>query len=226
MFLFIVRFSIINRKMNIDSWKIYYKNNCQTTQMVYEPRISPNNKIFCMNFAYGSEYQLNQQKNYPEKYTPEFVNFMFERELNFLNLCKNESWCPEILDIDFTKQRIYLKNGRNINDLDQSQYISNVSKIIKEQWEIGIVKLTVYPHSHMLQEDGTITAIDFYASTTVEDPMIDVEKVLPLMGNSEFRFREVQQGQQINLIEMFKSTLLNHSRWPGNLVQVHGDLFG
>ncbi|NDA62285.1 MAG: hypothetical protein EBX50_09600 [Chitinophagia bacterium] len=211
--------------MDISNWQILYKANNTHTQMVYEPRISPDNKIFCMNFQYACTYQTQQTKNYPETYTEHFVHEMFVRELEFQKFCRSKSWCPKIIDVDYESKRIFLVAGRNLTEDPSEQNRKAVRDVIKDQWQMGMIKLTVYPHSHMIHSDGTITAIDFYASVEKHNPYVAVNSVLPLMGASEFRFRSAQQEDRIDLLEMFKHTLLRHSQWPGDMIDLYEEIF-
>lgn len=216
--------------MNVSDWQKFYKyedNELTTTQMVYTPRISPQGDIFCMDFCYGDEYQTNQYKIFSEMYTLDFVEFMFDRELEYLEKYKAFSWAPEVLDIDMSNRRIFIRRGWSFNHILQTNNLTTVcpgwpekiKNIIQEQYDNGLLKLSVYPHSHMIHAGGKITSMDFYACTDRENPRVELEKVMPLMGQSAFRFAEVKEGEKINLEHMFKNTLKKYHQWPENIFE-------
>jgi len=214
--------------MNVSDWQKFYKyqdNELTTTQMVYTPRISPQGDIFCMDFCYGDEYQTNQYKIFSEMYTLDFVEFMFDRELEYLEKYKNFSWAPEVLDVDNSKRRIFIRRGWNFNHIMQTNDLTTVcpgwaekiKSIVQEQYDNGLLKLSVYPHSHMIHAGGKITSMDFYACADRENPRVELEKVMPLMGQSAFRFAEVKEGETINLEQMYKNTLEKYHQWPKDI---------
>lgn len=214
--------------MNVSDWQKFYKyenNELTTTQMVYTPRVSPQGDVLCMEFTHGDEYQTNQYKIFSEMYTSEFVEFMFHRELEHLEEYKNFSWAPEVLDAKDYK--IFIRRGWNFNHIMQTHDLKivcpgwpeKIKNIIQEQYDAGLLKLSVYPHSHMIHPGGKITSMDFYACTHKSDPYIDLEKVMPLMGQSAFRFAEVKEGEKINLEHMFKNTLKKYHQWPENIFE-------
>lgn len=217
--------------MDVNKWKTFYKYNENqeniTTQMVYTPRLSPRGDILCMDFTHGDEYQTTQYKIYPELYTEEFVEFMFDRELEYLEKYKNFSWAPEVLDVDSSKRRIFIRRGWNLNHIMQTNVLTTVcpgwaekiKDIVQEQYDNGLLKLSVYPHSHMIHAGGRITSIDFYACADRNNPNIDLNMVMPLMGKSAFRFAEVKEGETVNLEQMYKNTLEKYHQWPANIFE-------
>jgi hypothetical protein len=217
--------------MNVTDWKYYYKINeitgkTQTSQMVYEPLISPDGSMFCMNFTYPSEYQQQQYKKYPECYTEDFVKWVFDREVYFIEKFSGYSWSPEILEINHTERRIFFKwyNG-TCNDLiyGGGKFDDNVRSkfetMLKSQVDNGIFKLTAYPHSHFIDFNGNIRAFDFYACCTKDEHIIPLEKIRALLGESFNRFAECCNDGQVDLKMMFKNTLSKYEFWPNNLTR-------
>lgn len=219
--------------MNIENWDFYYKiheteNRNTTTQMCYEPRVNPEKNVFCMNFCFPSSYQINQPRL---DYSKDFVNFMFERELKYLEIFKNKKWAPEILDIDCNK--IFIKwYGKTCNDdiyktniIDKGWY-SHIEAIVLDQVEEGYLKSTVYPHSHYYDDSGQMHAIDFYATVEKNDPFLPYEKLKSLVGTDTDRFEKSKEGDLLNIENIFKSGLLEYSKWPDNLTGIYQKIYG
>ena len=220
--------------MNIDDWNYYYKYDKITrdryhTQMVYEPKVSPDGLTFCMNFVYPSTYQFEQSKKYHECYTNDFVQWMFDREIHFLDICKNFSWAPEILDIDTINRRVFMKwNHVTCNDLLFAPNVdpeiindcqTKLATVIKEQAENGIFKLTAYPHSHFLDTNGNLRTFDFYACATNEDYTFKIDDLKALLGESYQRFLECVTDGNINLKLMYTKTLCDYDFWTNNITK-------
>ena len=95
--------------MDISSWSLYYKTHetehrPTTTQMCYEPRVNTEKNIFCMNFCYPCEYQSKQPRL---SYTKDHVEYVFQREVKYLEIFKDRPYCPEIIYI--TDNKIFIK---------------------------------------------------------------------------------------------------------------------
>lgn len=195
--------------------------------MVYTPRISPHGSWFCMDFRYGNEYQTEQYKLHHDLYTEDYVRFMFDRELRFLRDYKDFSWCPNIEYIDYENQIIIFPNGWNFNHMMHKidlnigcpGWSDKIKNITQEQYDNGLLKLSVYPHSHMVFPNGKIVSFDFYACTKKEESLVDLETVKPLLGKSAFRFAEVENDGKIDIMAMYKNTLEKYHQWPGNIFE-------
>lgn len=222
--------------MNIDDWQIYYKiheteNRPTTTQMCYEPRVNSEGTVFCMNFSYPNDYQLNQIRI---SYTKEMVDLMFEREVYFLEKMKMFDWAPEILDI--VNNKIFIKwYGGTCNDLvygskdletKYPNWKSDISTVILEQVQHGYLKSSVYPHSHYYDSNGQLRTIDFYTVVEKSNPFLSYEKIQGVVGLDTDRFSNAIVGDMVNVEEIFKSGLYSYSKWPENLVDIHDKIYG
>lgn len=221
--------------MNINGWKLYYKthpteNYPTTTQMCYEPRVNPEGSVFCMNFSYPNDYQLNQIRI---SYTRELVDLMFEREVKYLEKMKDFDWAPEVLDISGNK--IFIKwYGGTCNDLVYGsrdlevrypQWKDDVSAVILEQVDNGYLKSSVYPHSHYYDTNGQLRTIDFYTVVEKSNPFLSYEKIQGVIGLDTNRFSNAIVGDMVNVEEIFKSGLLEYSNWPENLTNIYYRIF-
>ena len=84
----------------MENFKNFYKfkGGLAVTNMLYEPLVSNDKKIFCMNWNVN-EYFDNAEM------TEELYNFWFNQELKYLLHLSNKKYIPEILLID-TKKRV------------------------------------------------------------------------------------------------------------------------
>lgn len=221
--------------MNISTWNLYYKiheaeGRPTTTQMCYEPRVNPEGNVFCMNFVYPCEYQSNQPRL---SYTQEHVDFMFDREVSYLTKFKDMPWAPEVLDI--SNKKIFIKWYKNTCNeliyrdfnLEQSHpnWYSDLEKIILDQVSAGYLKVTLYPHSHYYDDQGTMKTIDFYATIERSSPYLTYDRLTSLIGFDTDRFTNAQEGNVLNIETIFKSGLLHYSKWPIDLSSIYRKIY-
>lgn len=218
--------------MNIENWNLYYKIHetelrPTTTQMCYEPRVNPEGTVFCMNFCFPSSYQSKQPRI---SYTQGLVEFAFQRELKYLDAFKNYPWAPEILDI--TDSCIFIRwykqtcneliyKDKNLN----SFWLTDLKQIITDQVNAGYLKCTVYPHSHYYDNNGQMRTIDFYATIEKENPYLKYDQIIGLIGTDTNRFEESRENQFINIETLFRSGLLQYSKWPTDLIEIYNEIY-
>lgn len=218
--------------MDVSNWPLYWKiheteNRPSTTQMCYEPRVNPEGNVFCMNFCFPSTYQSQQPRL---SYTNELVEFTYQREVYYLDLFKNMSWSPEVIDID--DRKIFIKwYGKTCNDsiyklgdLNPNWY-SDLENIILQQVNLGFLKATMYPHSHYYDNHGTMRSIDFYATIEKSNPFLPIDKITGLIGLDTDRFDQAQEGKMFNIETIFKSGLLKYSKWPSDLFGIYNKIY-
>jgi hypothetical protein len=218
--------------MDTSNWNLYYKiheteNILTTTQMCYEPKVNPERNIFCMDFCYPSAYQINQLR---VTYTKELVDYMFDREVKYLETFKNEIFSPEIIDI--TDKKIFFKwYGKTCNesiykytDL-KSSWLQDITSIINKQYDLGYIKATVYPHSHYYDNDGVMHAFDYYATVDRTNPFIEYKIVEGMTGLDTDRFNLAIEENLLNIESIFKSGLLTYSKWPQDLTSIYNLIY-
>lgn len=220
--------------MNTKDWLPYYKQaefegGPITTQMCYTPLISPNGKLFCMDFTYPSEYQTSQGRI---SYTEDFVDLVWNREIEYLEKIKYFDWAPEIVALD--NHKIFIKwYGGTCNDLvygskdleeKYPDWRSQIFSIILDQVKVGILKPTVYPHSHYFDNTGKMHAIDFYACVEKGNTMIPYSSIESMIGSNS-RFDQARKGDMIDVEEIFKSGLKDFSKWPGGLEALYYEIY-
>jgi hypothetical protein len=221
--------------MNTNNWKPYYKQaekegGSITTQMCYTPLVSPDGKTFCMDYNYPSQYQLSQDRLC---YREEFVELMWQREVEFVNHVRYYQWAPELVDI--ADHKIFFKwYGGTVNDVIYgSRDLENrhptwrrdILRVITQQYnDAGIIKPTVYPHSYYYDGIGNLRTFDFYSCVYKTDVKIPYEDIKDLVSDNS-RFDEALEDDQVNVETIFKSGLLKYSKWPDNLQAVYDAIF-
>ena len=218
--------------MDVSSWQLYYKTHetgryPTTTQMCYEPRVSPEGNVFCMNFCFPCDYQSKQQRL---SYTREHVEFTFRQEIKYLEMFKDRPWAPEIIDI--TDRKIFIKwynktcndSIYKYDDLKESWY-NDLESIILDQVNSGYLKATIYPHSHYYDANGNMRTIDFYATVERKNPYFSYQELLGLIGLDTDRFIKAQENDMLNVETIFKSGLLTYSKWPIGLSGIYNKIY-
>ena len=115
--------------MNINEWTPYYKidpieNRLVRSNMLYTPLVNPEGTIFCMNWDADHPYQTAHGPR-PD-FTPELLEFFFEREVTHLKLFNSYKWAPEVIDIDEPNKMIFFKwYGETCNNIVYSDYVRN-----------------------------------------------------------------------------------------------------
>lgn len=209
------------------NWRPYYKLNEHgiesMAQQTYEPLISDDEKTFCKNYSWPNEYQYMYEKERP-LYTEEVVDWFFSNELRWIEYFKDSPYAPEIIDINLSEKKIYLKwYGKTCNQIiygetswPKDRWLKQIKDIILDQYSKGVYKLTMYPHCHYIDNNNNMRAIDWYGCVPVNNPYIE-EKYMEGIIHETAKFRLIETGQPIknllNLETMFKRSLNKHVLW-------------
>ena len=192
-------------------------------QQTYEPLVSADGKTFCKNYSWPNDYQYRETSDRP-LYTDEVVEWFFQNELKYIELFKDKPYAPEIIDIDYTTRKIYLKwYVKSCNQIIYSskdwpayQWRKQIKNIMLDQYNEGIYKLTMYPHCHYIDDNNNMRAIDWYGCVPVDRPYIE-EKYMQGIIHETAQFRLEETGAAVdsvlNLETMFKRSLGTHVKW-------------
>lgn len=208
-------------------WNQYYKKEpggeLSLTQMAYEPLISSDGKIFCMNFDPNNKYQdfLNTVGNIPD-----LVYTFFDKEIYYLEKFKNYVWCPEVLDVDYKNKKIFLKWYNNtcndtINQLNEihSDWESQLETIIRALINNRVYKVTLYPHCFYVDNNNTLKTFDYYGCFNFNNATLTVEKLNGLIHRtSQDRFNECINNNVLDIKKLFERSLETHIQWPNNFL--------
>lgn len=227
--------------INVDTWSPYLKLETDgrlcMAQQTYEPLISPDGKLFCKNYSFPNKYQYIETPDRP-LYTKEVVDWFFINELAWIEFFKDKPYAPEIVDIDYTNQRIFLKwYDKSCNQVmysgspwPEAAWRKKIKDIMIDQYQEGVYKLTMYPHCHYIDDNNNMRAIDWYGCVPVEEPYIQ-EKYMQGIIHDTAKFRLEETGESVsgvlNLETMFKRSLGTHVMWGNqNMSYIYKEIFG
>ena len=204
----------------MDKWNNFYKfkEGLAVTNMLYEPLVSNNKKIFCMNWN-ANKYFENMQM------TDELFNYWFNQEVKYLFKLKNKKYIPEIINIDYSKRTItfrwYDKSLHWLLKTRQIDIIPNWQdkiKAIKDDLEKdNIYKINMYPHTFYFDDEDNAYIMDLYGCTDVDTKYLDVQFLKPLIRND--RFDKFILNNQLDTHELYKETIrTNYAEWPGDFL--------
>lgn len=211
--------------MNTSTWNYYYKfsesNKRSMAQTTYEPLINPEGTVFCANYNINTSYHKSMAER--PLYTQEVIDWFFNNEVKNIEFFKNKSYAPEILDIDFTNKKIFIKwYGSNCNEIIYSgknwpmQWINMIRDIMLDQFNEGYYKLTMYPHCHYVTDQGIMKAIDWYGCVPINNPLVPVQCMDAIIHDTA-KDRLKETGEAVdgyyNLEVMFKQGLKKHVKW-------------
>lgn len=224
----------------MDNWTYYYKINPEENRhvrsnMLYTPMISPDGKTFCMNWDANHEYQMKHGPR-PD-FTPELIDFFFQKEVENLTTFKKFSWAPELLDIDLQKKQIFFKwygetcnnivyDGRNLDDVCPSWEVQ-LYGILDDIFNMNYYKMSLYPHCFYIDNNNHLHTFDFYGCVKRNDCYIPYDKIKGMVGpSSHGRFKEAEEGDLVNLEIIFRRGMQHYIKWPNNALNtIYNRLF-
>lgn len=221
-------------------WKYYYKidpieNRPVRSNMLYTPMINPEENVFCMHWDPYNEYQTKHGPR--ENFTPELIDYFFNREIENLKIFRRFSWAPNILEIDNDERKIYFEwPGETCNNivyggrsLDQEcpSWQQQLYSIVDDIFNMGYYKPSLYPHCFYIDNQGLMRTIDFYACVPRSSPYIKFDLIRGMIGpNSLERFNEAMCGDEVNVEILFKRALEHYIKWPDDaLYKIYQRMF-
>jgi len=204
----------------MDKWNNFYKfkEGLAVTNMLYEPLVSNNKKIFCMNWN-ANKYFDNMEM------TDELYNYWFNQEVKYLFKLKNKKYIPEIINIDFSKRTITFRwYDKSLHWLLETRQIDSIPnwqdkiKAIKDDLEKdNIYKINMYPHTFYFDDEDNAHIMDLYGCTDVDTKYLDVQFLKPLIRNN--RFDKFIVNDQLDTHELYNETIkTNYAEWPGDFL--------
>jgi len=170
-------------------WKNFYKfkEGLAVTNLLYEPLVSKDKKIFCMNWN-KNQYHDN------EFMTEELYNFWFNQECKYLLHLSNKKYIPEILLMDTKKRVIEFRwYDKNLNVMIENNTINKVKNWQKKIKEIkddlekdNIFKINMYPHTFFFDDEGNAHIMDLYGCTDKHSRYLDTKFLKPLIRGTRF----------------------------------------
>lgn len=204
----------------MDNWKRFYKYKqgpC-VANILYEPLISDDSKVFCMNWNSNTYFNNIDM-------TEEMYDFWFKREVEYLYKLNKKTYCPEVIDIDHSKRKIQYKwYDKNCNVMIEHNTINSVPdwkekiKHIKEDLEVsGIFKINMYPHTFYFDDNNEAHIMDLYGCTDTNSRYLNTEYLKPLVTND--RFDKFIMNNEVDTHELYSETIrTNYAEWPGDFL--------
>lgn len=201
-------------------WKNFYKfkEGLAVTNLLYEPLVSKDKKIFCMNWN-KNQYHDN------EFMTEELYNFWFNQECKYLLHLSNKKYIPEILLMDTKKRVIEFRwYDKNLNVMIENNTINKVKdwqkkiKEIKDDLEKdNIFKINMYPHTFFFDDEGNAHIMDLYGCTDKHSRYLDTKFLKPLIRGT--RFDKFIRNERLDTHKLYQETIkTNYAEWPGDFL--------
>jgi hypothetical protein len=210
------------------NWEFIYKLENgwhSSTNVLYMPTISPEKDKMCMHFT---ENPMEYMKRSCVPRNPTLMEDFFQRELKYLTIFQDKPWCPKILDVDPVERKILVEfnneslnwpaysEGRSLDD-EFPNWKQDLFDIIKDVYDSGYIKASLYPHCFFYSKSGQLKMIDYYATIERDDTLLHRSLIEPIIGvDSEQRFIEVKEGDYYRMGDHFKNSLKTWIKWPGN----------
>jgi len=189
-------------------------------QQTYEPLISADRKTFCANYDWKNKYQRTYETR--QLYTEDVCSWFFENELYHLIKFREKSYVPNILDIDYKNKKIFFEwHGYTFNEMlhngEHVEWKEQLRYIMLDLYASGTYKLTMYPHCHFLDANGTMKTIDWYGCVPIERPLIETKYMDAIVHETaRFRLDETERSNtHYNLELMYKKSMCYHVKWGG-----------
>ena len=201
-------------------WNNFYKfkGGLAVTNMLYEPLVSNDKKIFCMNWNPNAYFENTEM-------TDELYNYWFSREVMYLFILKNKKYIPEVIDIDYKKRKITFRwYDKSLHWLLETKQIDSIPnwqdkiKSIKDDLEKdNTYKINMYPHTFYFDDEDNAHIMDLYGCTDKNTRYLDTKYLKPLIRND--RFDKFIVNNQLDTHELYNETLkTNYGEWPGDFL--------
>ena len=210
------------------SWNYYYKLTPEGTpnssNLLYTPKINPEQTVMCMHYCIDSEYRKEGQEVADE----DLIQWFFDREVKFLNDLSHLKTTPEVYEIDVANRKIFIEwnketlsqviynKDRNLdNELpDWKQQIKDFLIVTKEN---NFYKMAMYPHCFYISKDNILKTIDYYSVVPYSERFIERRKIEGIIGkDGAYRFDESTDNGYIDFKKFFEITVTRHlvKYWP------------
>lgn len=201
------------------SWSYCYKIKdgfLRNTNLLYSPTQNETGDTLCMSWDAEDPYQIDN-----ENLDQDLIDFFFQREIKYLNIFRDRSWCPIIKDVDIINKKIWLEwNNESISqiindpkrnlDLECPDWKNQIFNILNDINKSGYYKLALYPHCFFINKDRLIKAIDFYSVIEKDYPFVERHLIEGIIGkDSTERFDQSTSLGVVNFEKFFKITMLN-----------------
>lgn len=205
--------------MDISNWNIFYKYKQGAKvrpNLVYVPYINPEKDVFCMDYNINKSYFFDRPL-----YNQEVCEFYFNNEIRWLEHFKNESFAPEIIDIDKSSKRIFFKwYDSSLNHVIENKAYKEIYtdqiKTILNTLEKSVYKVNYYPHTCYIDNNENVRLHDFYGCVSRATHFMPKDKLVPILGKMDvWRFGQFENNGLINMQKVYEMAFnVNSGEWP------------
>jgi len=174
---------------------------------IYVPLINEEHSIFCMDF-----------NPVDTKYSLELIDSSFSREIKYLSIFKNKNWCPEVIDIDYQKKKIYFKFGIDCETFLPEDFEEQLELIVRELKEAKVYKPSFYPKYFFIDKNNIMKAFNFYTAFDEDEQPLSVEFYRPILNNDrESLINKISENNGLlDIKKLMYHAFNNYIIWPND----------
>jgi hypothetical protein len=189
-----------------------------TSNMLYVPKINPEQTVMCMHYVADNNYRENDKI-----INEDLLQWFFEREVKFLTMFSHLETTPEIYDIDSSKRKVFIEWNKEtlsqiiydpLRDLNKElptwkQQIKIFLQITKEN---KFYKMALYPHCFYVSKQGSLKTIDYYSVVPHEERFVERKIIESIIGaDGAYRFDQSTTADgKIDFKKFFEITMKQH----------------
>jgi hypothetical protein len=208
---------------DISNWSYYYKlnpnGNPYASNMLYTPRVNPEQSVMCAHYCTDLEYRPGDTKVISE----DLLDWFFSRDVKFLNQLSHLKTTPAVYDVDTVNRKIFMEwnketfsqvlftPGRNLDE-EVPDWKEQMKDFFISSKANNFWKLSLYPNCFFVTKEGQLKAIDNYAVVPYEERFIKRDLIEGIIGkDGAYRFNEsTDESGYIDFKKFFKITVTTH----------------
>ena len=218
--------------IDTSNWQYYHKLNndgrTHSSNLLYTPRINPEQTVMCMHYCHDSEYRQDEDTQVND----ELIQWFFEREVKFLNRFYHLKTTPQLYDIDFKNRKVFIEwnketlsqilftPGRNLDE-ELPNWQEQIRNFLISTKENKFWKMALYPHCFYISKDKMLKTIDYYSVVPYEEQFIERKIIEGVIGkHGAYRFdASTDDTGYIDFKKFFEITVTRHLSitWPNNI---------
>jgi hypothetical protein len=220
------------------NWSYYHKlnpnGNPWSSNMLYTPRINPEQTIMCAHYCNDPIYRSNEDSIIQE----ELIDWFFHRDVKFLNQLSHLKTTPVLYEVDTINRKIFMEwnketfsqilftPGRNL-DIEVPNWKEQMTAFFISTKENNFWKLSLYPNCFFVTKDGQLKAIDNYAVVPYEERFIKRDLIEGIIGkDGAYRFNySTDENGFIDFKKFFEITITKHLQEKSWGNTVFADIF-
>lgn len=208
---------------DISSWGYYHKlnpnGNLHPSNLLYTPRINPEQTIMCAHYCIDTEYR-------PEEttiLTEDLIEWFFKRDAKFLKQLLHLKTTPVLYDVDYKNRKIFIEwnketlsqvlftPGRNL-DAEVPTWKEQMKDFFISTKTNNFWKVSLYPNCFFISKDGQLKTIDHYAVIPYEERFIERKIIEGIIGkDGAYRFdQSTDEKGFIDFKKFFEITITKH----------------